>query len=274
MHLSPSPLLDEILAALAGTRQLEDALVFKGARVLHKLLGAGRPSIDLDANLTYKFLDDHPHREGQRQFLEQAFTQAIRVRVPQLTALSVKCFPHKSHPMGWDGFKVSLKINDLGKTVTLDIDLAAPEELLDTSTTTIDVRGQAVVVYNLERIAGEKLRAFLSSLPTYRAKMRKLDEAVRARDLYDLTHIYRVHGLDDVPFWLRAGEEFRVACCSRYVDCRGWMSFQEQWAITRQAYESANLPEDIALAEAEATLRAIVGFLDAEGVVPFEYPWP
>jgi hypothetical protein len=269
-----TPLLDEILAALAAAPQLKDALVFKGGRILNIHLAGGRPSHDLDANLTYQFLDDHPHREGQRQFLEQVFTQAIRVRVPQLTAVRVKCFPLKSHPMGWDGFKVMLKINDLGKPITLDIDLAAPEELLDSSLTTINVLGQAVVVYNLERIAGEKLRAFLSSLPTYRAKMKKLDEAIRARDLYDLTHIYRVHGLADVPFWQRAGEEFRVACCSRYIDCHGLKSFQEHWGVTRKAYEEATLPADITFAEAEATLKALVGFLEAEGVVPFEYPWP
>lgn len=73
--------------------------------------------------------------------------------------------------------------------------------------------------YTLVRIAGEKLRAFLSSLPAYRAKVKKPGEAVRAKDLYDISRIRRVHGLEQIEFWRRAGEEFHVACRYRYIDC-------------------------------------------------------
>ena len=180
--------------------------------------------------------------------------------------------------MGWDAFKVKINVNDLSKHVkglpALEIDVAAPEELLDTSVATIEVGGHRVHAYTLERIAGEKLRAFLSSLPAYRAKVKKPGEAVRAKDLYDISRIRGVHGLEQVEFWRLAGEEFRVACRSRYIDCQGLTTFQEQWAVTRKTYEEATIPKDISFEEAEATLVAIVSFLEAQGIVPFTFPLP
>ena len=47
-----SEVLDEIFIALAASNEIDQALVFKGARVLSLRLG-GRPSVPgLDANLT------------------------------------------------------------------------------------------------------------------------------------------------------------------------------------------------------------------------------
>ena len=152
--------------------------------------------------------------------------------------------------------------------------MAAPEELLGTSVATIEVGGHRVYAYTLERIAGEKLRAFLSSLPAYRAKVKKPGEAVRAKDLYDLSRIRRVHGLEEAEFWRLVGKEFRVACRSRYIDCQGLTTFQEQWAVTRKTYEEATIPKDISFEEAEATLGAVVNFLEAQGFVPFTFPLP
>ena len=55
----------------------------------------------------------------------------------ELTALTVRTYPPKSHPMGWDAFKVKMNVNDLTRHVkalpALEIDVAAPEELLDSS---------------------------------------------------------------------------------------------------------------------------------------------
>jgi hypothetical protein len=280
-----SQVLDEIFVALAASEQLDEALVFKGARVLNVRLGLGRQSLDLDSNLAAPFVQRYPDRKAQRLFLEQEMTRAVRrhferqepVRY-ELTALKVRSYPPKSHPMGWDAFKVRLNVNDLSKRVStlpaLEIDVAAPEELLGTSVATIEVGGHRVWAYTLERIAGEKLRAFLSSLPAYRAKVKKPGEAVRAKDLYDVSRIRGVHGLEQVEFWRLAGEEFRVACRSRYIDCQGLTTFQEQWDVTRQTYAEATIPTDISFAEAEATLVAVVRFLEAQGIVPFTFPLP
>ena len=280
-----SQVLDEIFVALAASEQLDEALVFKGARVLNIRLGIGRQSLDLDSNLTAPFVQRYPDREAQRVFLEQEITRAVRrhferqepVRY-ELIAVKVGTYPPKSHPMGWDAFKVRMNVNDLSKHVSglpaLEIDVAAPEELLDTSVATIEVGGHRVHAYTLERIAGEKLRAFLSSLPAYRAKVKKQGDAVRAKDLYDVSRIRGVHGLDQVEFWRLAGEELRVACRSRYIDCQGLTTFQEQWAVTRKTYEEATIPKDISFAEAEATRLAFVRFLEAQGIVPFTFPLP
>jgi hypothetical protein len=280
-----SQVLDEIFVALAASEQLDEALVFKGARVLNIRLGIGRQSLDLDSNLTAPFVQRYPDREAQRVFLEQEITRAVRrhferqepVRY-ELIAVKVGTYPPKSHPMGWDAFKVRMNVNDLSKHVrglpALEIDVAAPEQLLDTSVAIIEVGGHRVYAYTLERIAGEKLRAFLSSLPAYRAKVKKPGEAVRARDLYDVSRIRGVHGLEQIEFWRLAGQEFRVACRSRYIDCQGLTTFQEQWAVTRKTYEEATIPKDISFEEAEATLVAIVSSLKAQGILPFTFPLP
>jgi hypothetical protein len=280
-----SQVLDEIFVGLAASEPLEEALVFKGARVLNVRLGGGRQSLDLDSNLASAFVEKYPDRETQRAFLEEQMTRAVRrhfereepVRY-ELSTLTVRTYPPKSHPMGWDAFKVKMNVNDLSRRVrgfpALEIDVAAPEELLDTSVETIEVGGHRVYAYTLERIAGEKLRAFLSTLPAYRAKVQKPGESVRARDLYDISRIRRVHALEQVEFWRLVGQEFRVACRSRCIDCQGLATFQEQWAVTRKTYEEVTIPKDISFAEAEATLVAVVKFLDAQGFVPFTFPLP
>jgi hypothetical protein len=280
-----SQVLDEIFVALAASEQLDECLVFKGARVLNVRLGGGRQSLDLDSNLAAPFVQKYPDREAQRTFLEEQIARAVRRHFErqnpvrhELTALTVRTYPPKSHPMGWDAFKVRINISDLTRSVkglpALEIDVAAPEELLDSSVSVIEVGGHRVVAYTLERIAGEKLRAFLSSLPAYRAKVKKPGEAVRARDLYDITRIRRVHALEQVEFWQLVGREFQIACRSRYIDCRGLATFQEQWAVTRKTYEEATIPKDIPFEEAEATLVAIVRFLEAQGFLPFTFPLP
>lgn len=280
-----SQVLDEIFVALAASEQLDEALIFKGARVLNVRLGNGRQSLDLDSNLALPFVQKYPDRDAQRVFLESAITRAVQrhferqepVRY-ELTALNVKSYPPNSHPMGWDAFKVKMNVNDLRRYArglpALEIDVAAPETLLDTSVAAIEVGGNRVRAYTLERIAGEKLRAFLSSLPAYRVKLKKPGEAVRAKDLYDVSRVRRVHELGQVEFWQLAGKEFRIACESRYIDCQGLPTFREQWAVTRKTYEEATIPKDISFDEAEATLAAIVRFLEEQKIVPFTFPLP
>jgi hypothetical protein len=280
-----SQVLDEIFIALAASNQLDEVLVFKGARVLNVRLGNGRQSLDLDSNLAIPFVQQYPDREAQRDFLEREITRAVRRHFEQqdlvkfeLTSVEVHTYPPKSHPMGWDAFKVKLRVNDLSRQVTglpaIEIDVAAPEELKPTSISTIEIGGHRVHAYTLERIAGEKLRAFLSSLPTYRAKVKKPGDAVRAKDIYDIGRIHRVHGLEQSDFWRSAGEEFHAACRSRYIDCQGLATFQEQWDVTRKTYTEATIPKDISFEEAEATLVAIVKFLETNQIVPFTFPLP
>src|SRR5208282_1656065 len=72
-----SEVLDEIFAALAADSEIEECLVFKGARVLNARLGGGRQSLDLDSNLIKSFVDQHPDREDQKSYLERYMKRAI-----------------------------------------------------------------------------------------------------------------------------------------------------------------------------------------------------
>lgn len=278
-----SDVLDEIFIALAESPSIEESLVFKGARVLNIRLSRGRQSLDIDSNLTTAFVARFPDREEQRQFLEREMKAAIRrhfeakttVRF-QLVNLQVRNHPPKGHPMGWDAFEVKINVEDLTKSVrglpALTIDVAAPEAISEASVSRISVGGHLVYAYTLPRIAGEKLRAFLSSLPAYRVKAKKPGEAVRARDLYDVANIRRSTDLVDSTFWTSAGQEFHSACKSRFVDCAGLETFQEQWDVTKKTYSEASIPKDISFEEAETTLVAVVEFFELLKIIPFAFP--
>lgn len=282
-----SEVLDEIFAALAADNKIENCLVFKGARVLNARLGGGRQSLDLDSNLMQSFVDAHPDREDQRLYLERQLKAAIarhfEAQDPvkfELAALTVRTHPSKAHTMGWDAFKVKVNVNDLSKAGVkglpgIEIDVAAPEELRATSISTLNIGGHQASAYTLDRIAGEKLRAFLSSLPAYRAKAKKPGESVRAKDLYDLARISRLHPIESFAFWNSVGEEFCIACRSRYIDCRGIETFTEQWVVTDESYtKDSTIPQDIRIDEARYALEKIVAFLNAQGFIPFEHPMP
>jgi hypothetical protein len=282
-----SDVLDEVFAALAAASETEECLVFKGARVLNARLSGGRQSLDLDTNLMRDFVDRHPDREGQRVYLERYIKVAISRHFEQhdpirfeLKTVTVKTYPPKSHPMGWDAFKVKLKVHDLTKPGIkslpgIEIDVASPEELLSTSIKPVTIGEYQALAYSLERIAGEKMRAFLSSLPKYKAKVKKPGESVRAKDLYDLARILRAWPIERSDFWDTVGQEFRIACESRYIDCHGLDSFMEEWDVTAQIYsKDPTIPDDISIDEARSALERIVAFMTAKGTVPFVHHLP
>ncbi len=287
--------LDEVFRALAASADLRGSLVFKGARVLAlRLRAMGRRSLDIDSNLTTQFIAERPEREEQRAVLEERFRRAIvryferqtvvRFRLKRLTVNSQP--PHGSHPHGWNAFIVRVALTDASRShvvalPTLQIDVAAPEELTDLSVSLLEVEGSGggapaqVRAYTLERLAGEKLRAFLSTLPAYRAKVRKPGDAVRVKDLHDLACIRRVQsiGADQGAFWRQAADEFRLACASRYIDCAGPETFRENWPATRLAYETdTDLARNVPFAEAERALDEITAFFAALGLFPLEFP--
>ena len=177
-----SVVLDEVFEALAESAELTAVMVFKGARVLNIRLGGGRQSLDIDSNLRQSFVNQHPDRREQREWLEREMSRTIRrhfeSREPvqfELNGLRLRQKPPTNHPRGWNAFETRININDLTKQVkglpALRIDLAAPEELLEDSLAPLTIGSRQVWAYTLERIAGEKLRAFLSSLPSHRKKM-------------------------------------------------------------------------------------------------------
>jgi hypothetical protein len=44
--------------------------------------------------------------------------------------------------------------------------------------------------------------------------------------------------------------------------------------VTRKTHDEATIPKDIGFEEAEATLYAVVRFLEGQGILPFAFPLP
>lgn len=279
--------LDHVFAAIAASETLAANLVFKGARVLSaRLHDDGRQSLDLDTNLTRTFLDAYPDRDQQGRALEEAIDRALRIYFARqdpvyysVKQVRVTTKLTKRHPWGWDAFEVGINLADTRHPSVigiprLTIDVAAPEALGPCATAPLEVDGHEVIAYTTPRIAGEKLRAFLTSLPAYRAKLGGRGDSVRVRDLFDLARIDRQETVADTPFWRIAAEEFRIACASRYVDCDGLPSFAENVDVTRATYMRDPSLTRISFEEAWGTLQAVVELLERWGVVPFTFPLP
>ena len=191
-----------VLEALSLSERLKPILVYKGARILNLRLGTlSRQSLDIDSNLNvdYKL---YCQEEDIGELLETEFSTAlkkffskqkpVRYRVENIR---VKKNPSNGqHPFGWSGFKAKINILDQKVVVRnfsrIEIDIASPEKLGLNAVSDLRLSDECVVsAYTLERIAGEKLRAFLSSLPKYLAKIGRRNDTVRVKDLYDLSRI-------------------------------------------------------------------------------------
>ena len=154
----------------------------------------------------------------------------------------------------------------------MEIDIAAPEELSEISITAGALGSKLAQAYSLERIAGEKMRAYLSSLPAYCQKVKKPHSEIRVKDLYDMVRISRERNLSDLVFWSNAAQEFERACRSRFVDCHGWTSFSERWHDTELLFDSdPTLPKDVTFLEVNELLPKIVQLWERLGVIPKKY---
>ena len=285
-----SEVLDIIFEAMAASEALTSLLVYKGARVLNRRLDTSdRQSLDIDSNLVARAAADMERGE-QMEVLGREIDDALRTYFEseepvryELEGVQVKADPKigRTHPMGWDAFKIRVQVRDLRRADIrglpgVEIDVAAPEALLEGSTEPLKVGDHEVIAYSLPRLAGEKLRAFLSSLPAYREKLRRPGDAVRVKDIYDIGRIAREYPpAEEEAFWRQAGAEFRVACESRYIDCEGLSTFEQNLDVTRQLYEtSPTLPKDIAFEDAWRVVRTIVDRFQTWNVIPFSFPLP
>ncbi|MBP7637912.1 MAG: nucleotidyl transferase AbiEii/AbiGii toxin family protein [Kiritimatiellae bacterium] len=283
--------LEFALAAFAAHEPLRSALIFKGARLLNLRLGdtGSRESFDLDSNLDMHCASAHPDTAARRGFLERESELALRRLIARqdparFSFKSVKVEvkpPRDDHPFNWTGFTVKIGLLDNANpaaqnTPAVEIDIAAPEVLGEGVISALRLRdGLTVQAYTLERIAGEKLRAYLTSLPAYRTKVGRRPDTPRFKDLYDLARIRRRYAIADNAFWRTAGREFHLACESRFVDCAGIATFGEDLDTSRQQYETEpTLPKDIPFNEAWAAVQAAVDLFTGLGILPFAFPIP
>ena len=159
----------------------------------------------------------------------------------------------------------------------LRIDIAPPEIYSARSISDLKIGATTVRALSLERMTGEKLRAFLSCLPSYRRKINNPQPPVirRAKDLYDLAKIAAVHSLASKDFWLDAAVEFRLACESRCISCQGIETFREDWLGTETAFrDDRTLPNDLDFKQVSEVLHWVVEFLKDSQFLPFDYPLP
>jgi hypothetical protein len=276
--------LNEVFLAVIAWEPLRNSLIFKGARILSLHLGVARESLDIDSNIAPELVASTPDLAAQAGFLEAQVPPALRRRFEsqnpvrfRLDRVTVERSPAKDHPHGWNAFVLRIKVQDNQLVGTLglpalSIDVAAPELLGPDAVVTLAVEGIPARVYALHRIAGEKLRAYLTSLPTYRRKMRGSDREFRVKDLHDNARILRARPASEAEFWLKAGCEFRLACQSRLVDCRGLESFKENWALACERYETDRSLRNVSFEEAERALEIVVRLIHGQGVFPLEFP--
>lgn len=277
--------LREVFAALITWEALRSALVFKGARILNLHLGGCRQSMDIDCNISSHFVETHPDNSSREAFLAEHFPKALRRHFESqtpvrfsLNAFKIAPKPPSGHPRGWDAFHVRIQVRDsmfegVKGMPTLQVDLAAPEQLGERSVELLAINGVQVKVYSLHRIAGEKLRAYLTSLPNYRRRSGQENRDVRVKDLHDLARIVRARPLSDLRFWTAAGHEFQLACAMRLVDCQGLETFRQNWSQVRTRYmQDASLFE-VTFEEAEKALDGIVAEFGRQGLFPMEFQW-
>lgn len=279
----------EILKAISLSDTLRELLIFKGARILNlRLNGEGRQSLDLDANLamgvsinSFSTKETTPFNVGDtfRKELEHYFdNQPIRRYRLESVEASLK-LPEK-HPLGWDGYRVKIKIIHAGDShvrglPNFKLDIAAKEELLPTSVGCLHIKSAGdIQAYTLERITGEKLRAYLSSLPAYCVKMgchHSKPLTPRVKDLYDIALISRFRKLNDNDFWMVVAAEFACASASRFVDCLGIDSFNLDQSNIQQLYEQETIvPQKIPYSEIRDVLTKLLEKFTTWGITPFE----
>lgn len=281
-------LLDQVLTAFAAHAPLTNILCFKGARILNlRLRTERRQSLDIDSNLSMEFAISHPEIEEQVEYLENECEKALNdyfasqnpVRY-QLQAVKGSFQPAKGHPFGWDGRTVTISVKDnknpsVRGLPAVELEIASPEKLSPDSLSDLDIGGFTVNAYTLERIAGEKMRAFLSSLPVYIAKIGRRADHRRVKDLYDIARILSSHSIKEKKFWLTAGQEFKLACESRFIDCSGIETFAEGLEETELLYnQDPTFPKDIPFEQAWHSIETIVDFFEKEKIIPFSFPIP
>jgi hypothetical protein len=282
-----SEVLDQTLLAFAADSNLRDKLIFKGARILNLRLGEEcRQSLDIDTNLDFAFQHSHPDQQDRKAILESTIRAALsrhfnRQEPVRFAVEKVEATPKPAgrHPFGWDGFLVKAQIRDGANAgvkglPAIEIDVAAFETLGPNAISKLEIQqGLWVRAYTLERIAGEKLRAFLSSLPAYLEKVGRRTDTARVKDLYDIVRIWMVKPITDTAFWCEAASEFKLACESRFIDCTGIETFMENERMTAELFQNdPTLPKDISFDMVREVLTEILDLFKEQGWVPIAYP--
>jgi hypothetical protein len=278
--------LKEVLLAAIQSPELREALIFKGAWTLNLHLQEDRHSMDIDAAAGPEWVGHHPDRNEQELFLRDRLQTAVRRHFERqnparyaLDAFRIERNPPDAHPRGWDMFRIILNITDRRHAGVRGlppaiIEISAPEQLGPHAIEEHVFRGVPARMYSLHRVAGEKMRAYLTSLPDYRNKRGGGEREFRVKDLHDLARIVRSRPITDGGFWEAVAEEFKLACASRFVDCAGPETFKQDWPQARLRYEQDRSLQRIPFAEAESALEFILRFFETIHTFPLNFEAP
>jgi Nucleotidyl transferase AbiEii toxin, Type IV TA system len=274
-------LLDDIYLAFVRSSELGAILIYKGARVLKQMLVTSRYSEDIDATLSSSFIREYGTISEQKARLVELISSALHNHfegaesvIYTLVSVDLKVRPGRDVPDEWRTFAVFVHVKDAiaNEKLVAQVDISVGESLSESAVENVSVDEHDVFVYSLHRIAGEKLRAFLSSLPAYRNKIQQQSMARRAKDLFDLTKILAQRPISDDAFWHSAAKEFQLACAFRRVDCKNLGTFMEDWGVTKYEYEQDERLSDVAFELASNALKEIVSFLLEKEYLPVVNP--
>lgn len=203
-------LLSWILAGIAQTGSLRDALVFKGGTALKKCyFGDYRFSEDLDFSAVGGF----PKGDGMEAAMREACALAARL-VDPYAPVEISCERYTErdpHPGGQEAFTVRARLPWQSASHTrIRVEITVDEKVLKPypKRTMLHEYGEPlqadILVYPLEEIVAEKLRSILQHAEALRERGWSRS---RARDYYDLWRILGTYrnrlDLSDFPAFLR-----------------------------------------------------------------------
>lgn len=258
--------LSYMLAGMAAVPELAEKAVFKGGTALRKCYFPGyRYSEDLD----FSSRDLHVWTKPEMATLLQAACDAARslaesVEAPYTFTPRLEQHRH-DRSRQQHNFRIAVEY-PTGATLPLKFELTQVEPIVRPIETrqivhefadeSLDV---AVLVYALDEVVLEKLRAFLQTA----ANLGRRDWTNRARDLYDLWWLWK----EDVPIaWHELREPLVVKAAARvvtfngpedFLDSRVLRSYRDSWT-TRLANVVPYLPTFDDALEAFQTIIGVV----------------
>lgn len=203
-------ILSWVLAGMTRVDSFRETLVFKGGTALKKCyFGEYRFSEDLD----FSSVGPHPTGGGMDTAMKEACSHAMRL-LNEYSPVEILCERYTErdpHPAGQEGFNIRARLPWQRTAQTrIMVEITVDEKILKpyAKRPVLHDYGEQleaqVLVYSLEEILAEKLRAILQHVEALRERGWSRS---RARDFYDLWRIlgaYRERlDVSDFPSFLR-----------------------------------------------------------------------
>ncbi len=203
-------ILSWILAGISRVDTLRDTLIFKGGTALKKCyFGDYRFSEDLDFSAVGKA----PTGDAMEKAIQEACTAAAKLleEYAPVELIPVRYTERDPHPGGQVAFIIRARLPwqrapHAGAMVEVSMDepVIKPVERLPIIHEYGEPLDDRVMVYSLEEIVAEKLRAILQHVEKLQTRGWSRS---RARDYYDLWRVFNAYGkkldLSDFPSFLR-----------------------------------------------------------------------